>query len=435
MLVPTRRFWWLFCAGVPLALVGALIPGFEMVVIPYDLLLFVLLILSGIYRRRTLSLFITRRFDPVLSVRVPNTIQLEVHNDGEDVTGFLRDEAPQEFESSEREFRLDAKSGSDQIIHYSVRPHERGGFFFKGTFVRALAPLGLCFVQLKPATEQPVRVYPNVKAIKEFDLLKQRGRLNLIGVRKSRIKGLGTEFESLREYNEDDFRRIDWKTTARRGKLVVRDYEQERNQAVIVCLDIGRHMLSEVQGVKKLDHALDACLMLLHAASVSGDQVGLLVFADVVRRYLPPRKGRNQNGAILDAVHGLSAEPVESNYSGAFSYLATRWKRRSLVVVFTDAEDEQGAESIVTAIAPLARRHLLMVVRVSDPRLKELVDSPIRTTKEMYDKSAALWYANDRKRAESKLSSFGIHSIDSEPQDLSAALVSAYLRVKETSAL
>lgn len=435
MIVPTARFWWLAALGIPLALLGAWVPGLESAVLPYDLLITLIMVGTGLWGRSNFSLIVRRRFDPVLSVRVPNTIKLDVENEGAELKGRLRDEPARGFAAKGSEFDVRLRSEEERTYQYSVTPQERGSDFFRGTFVRILAPLGLCWVQIRPSTEQPVRVYPNVQAIKEFDLLKQRGRLNLMGIRKSRIKGLGTEFESLREYNEDDFRRIDWKTTARRGKLVVRDYEQERNQAVIVCLDVGRRMLSEVDGVRKLDHALDSCLMLLHAAAVAGDQVGLLVFGDAVKRYIPPRKGRNHNGVILEAVHSLTAEPVESNYSGSFSYLATRWKRRSLVVVFSDAEDAEQAADLVTALAPLARRHLIMVVRVSDPRLKELTGMSIQSEEDLYRKSAAIWYSNDRRKAESRLSSMGIHSIDSEPQDLSAALVSAYLRVKETSAL
>lgn len=257
----------------------------------------------------------------------------------------------------------------------------------------------------------------------------------MMGVRRARIKGLGTEFESLRDYNEDDYRRIDWKTTARRGKLVVREYEQERNQAVIVCLDIGRAMLSEVEGVKKLDHALDASLMLLHAAAVAGDQVGLLVFGENVKRYIPPRKGRSQNGIILEAVHGLEAEPASTNYAAAFAYLASRWKRRSLIIVFTDAEDQGQANEIARGLAAVSRRHLLMLVRVSDPRIKELLTAPVAADEDLYRKAATLWYSAERRKGEAVFKLANVQNIEAEPQDLSTALVSAYLHVKEVSAL
>lgn len=403
--------------------------------LPYNLLLFVgLLATAWIAKKRSLVSF-KRSINPVLSVRVPNAVNAVIVNEGAAATLRLRDEPPSNMDSDATEFTVELQEDDEKEVRYLVIPRERGSDYFRGTFVRYLAPGGLCWVHSRLATEQPVRVYPNVQAIREFELLKQRGRLSMMGIRKSRIKGLGTEFESLRDYNDDDFRRIDWKTTARRGKLVVRDFEQERNQVVIVCLDIGRKMLGEVGGVRKMDHALDACLMLLHAASLEGDQVGLLVYGDRVRRYLPPRKGRNQGGAILEAAHALVADPVESNPKRAFSYLASRWKRRSLLVVFTDAESTDESEELVSALGPLARRHLIMVVRVADPRLKELVAAPMCDDRSFYQRSAAYWYTVERKRAGSQLSIFGIQNIDAEPQELTTTLVSAYLHIKATSAL
>ena len=254
-----------------------------------------------------------------------------------------------------------------------------------------------------------------------------------MGVRKSRVKGLGTEFESLREYNDDDYRTIDWKSTARTGKLVVKNFEQERNQAVIVCLDFGRHMLAEVEGRRKLDYALDSALMLLHTAERHGDQVGLLLFNDTVNRYIAPKRGRAQVSAILDSVYGIQAEPVQPNYEASFSYLSARWKRRSLVVVFTDAENESQASELASSLSVLRKRHLLMVVRVADPRLRELMKQDIRDEDDLYLRTSAHWYFSDRKKADSALTAVGIESLEAEPEDLSAALVSAYLRVKERS--
>jgi uncharacterized protein (DUF58 family) len=297
-------------------------------------------------------------------------------------------------------------------------------------------PLGLVEREFKLQTEQPLRVYPNVLALREFDLLKQKGRLNQVGIRRSRARGLGTEFESLREYAEgDDYRKIDWKATARRSKLVVRQYEQERNQSVIVCIDIGRHMLSEIDGVPKLDYAMDAVLMLTHAASVAGDMVGLLVYADNVRRYIPPRKGRNQVGFIIEALHDLVAEPVESDPTAAFAYLATRWKRRSLVIAFGGAADAEEAKAVCVSFSPIARHHIALLASVSDPGLRECVDRPVENSDDLYKKAASLFFYSDLKLASSILSGAGIHNVDAEPQDLAATLVSFYFMVKERSLL
>lgn len=383
------------------------------------------------------NLRVKRRFDPVLSVRVPNHITVTLENDGlESLVGRVREEPPPGFAASKQVFPLKLAPGESTEVDYRVTPPIRGSDIFRGTYVRLLCPFGLVEREFKLPTEEPVRVYPNVLALREFDLLKQKGKLRELGIRKSRMRGLGTEFESLRDYAlGDDFRKLDWKATARRGKLTIRQYEQERNQPVILCIDIGRRMLSEVNGIPKLDHALDSLLMLCHAASVAGDQVGLLVYSDRVLRYIPPRKGRNQIGFVIEAIHDLMAEPVESDPLTAFSYLASRWKRRTLIVNFTDVEDADEAKALATALSPLSRHHLLLLARVADPRLKEMVTADLTELSDLYKKAAALMLVDDRKLAGSTLDSFGVHSLESEPQDLAAALVSFYFMVKEKSLL
>jgi uncharacterized protein (DUF58 family) len=157
----------------------------------------------------------------------------------------------------------------------------------------------------------------------------------------------------------------------------------------------------------------------------------VLVFNDMVKRWVAPRKGRLQIAAILDTIHGLHAEAVQTNYLKAISYMASRWKRRSLVVLFTDAETREDAQDVVAALGPIARRHLLFVVRVMDPRVRELQNQELTDERDMYDRAAALLYARDRREAEMMLSSAGYTSIEAEPEELSAKLVNAYLRVKE----
>jgi uncharacterized protein (DUF58 family) len=411
-------------------------PGLEWAVVPYNLGLLALVLATTRWVPSKGSIRVTRKHDPVLSVRASNAVVLELENDGPiDAVGRLRDEVPPSFEASGNESAVALRPGRTAEIRYHVTPKVRGSDYFRGTFLRFDAPLGLAIVERKLQTEQPVRVYPNVLALREFDLLRQTGRLNLLGIRRARTRGLGMEFNSLRDYNEDDYRRIDWKATARRGRLVVREYEQEKSQPVIVCLDAGRRMLPEVSGASKLDHALDAALLLMHAAQVAGDQVGLLTFNDAVRRYVPPRKSRSQAGVLIEAMHDLRAEPVESGYIESFGYLAGRWKRRTLIVVFTDVEDEKQAKALAGSLGPLVRRHLVFVVRVADPRMKELHELALDDDRALYRKAAALWVGADRRRADGALQAAGLNTIEAEPQDLAAALVSAYLRVKESSAL
>ena len=383
------------------------------------------------------SISVTRKYDPVLSVRAWNKVLVRVENDGpETVSVIVRDEPPLPFQGERRDVELHIPPSDHRQFEYIIRPLERGSESFRGTFIRLRSPLGLTYKQVRLKTEQAVRIYPNILALREFDLLRQRGRLRDIGIRRSRFRGLGSDFESLRQYTEgDDFRKIDWKATARKGDLVVRQFEQERNQVVIVCIDIGRLMLSEVNGVRKLDHILDSLLMLANAATLAGDLIGLLVFADNVRRFLPPRKGHSQLALFIEACHDLVAEPVQSDFAGAMAYLSRRWTRRSLLVTFTDCDEPDRATELLGAYVPVARRHLALLCRISDPRLDELESASTRSERQMYSKAAAGLLGTERRQALSTLTSAGVHVLDAEPQNLAANLVNYYFVVKERSLL
>lgn len=434
-MVPTPRLWALFALGIPVAALAGWI-GSPVLALAYNAVLIAVAVATSRLAPAS-ALSVTRSFDPVLSVRVRNRIRLKVENTGAVPARFrLRDEPPIGCDAEANEAEFDVPAGAERQIDYWVTPHQRGSDFFRGTFLRLHCPLGLVQRQVRLRTEQPVRIYPNVLALREFDLLKQKGKLNQMGIRRARSRGLGTEFESLREYTQgDDYRKIDWKASARRGKLIVRQYEQERSQSVILAVDIGRLMLAEAEGVPKLDHVLNSLLMLAHAAAIAGDQVGLLVYSDVVHRYLPPGKGRGRLGTIIEATHNLLAEPVESDPVAAFAYLATRWKRRSLLVCFSDAADELDARTLATAIGPLSRRHLILAARVGDPKLRELTERPIATSDDLFRKAGALLVQEDRQKVPTALQATGIHSLEAEPEDLSAALVSFYFDVKERSLL
>lgn len=412
-------------------------PGFESLLIPYNAILFLLLVGTSRLVPRLSSLAVERVTDPVLSVRVANLVRLRLENRGDlPVRARVRDEAPAGYVVDRREFSVSLSPGEQAELRYHVTPPQRGIAFFPGTFVEFRAPLGLAVVRHRLPTEARVDVYPDVLALREFDLLRQRGRLDRMGIRRSRRKGLSTEFESLREYRPgDDYRRIDWKSTARRGKLVVREFEQERSQPVIVCLDCGRGMLGEVEGTSKLDHVLNAALLLLHAAASRNDLIGLLAFSDIVRCYLPPERGRDRVRAVLRAVHDLEAEPVETNFVRAFSYLSARWKRRSLLVVMTDADEAEGAGALAEVLRPLRSRHLVYVVRVGDPRIRELVAREPCEVEDLYKKAGAIWYISQRKRADGALKSAGLQTLEAEPDELASALVGAYWEVKEAARL
>lgn len=425
-------FFVLLSVSLALSLLGTVDGRFLLLIWPYNAVLIVVALLSYASAPAHHNLRVERKMDKVLSVNTENLVRLLVTNESDQpVRCRLRDEPPEGFEADTQEFVVTLPPWERMELRYHVTPKERGTFVFRDTFFESVGMMGLAARRATLKTRQPVTVYPNVLALRKFDLLKQRGHLREIGVRRSRLKSLGTEFESLREYVlGDDYRRIDWKATARRSKLVVREYEAERNQSVILMLDYGRLMLAEVEGRLKLDHVLDATLLLGNAVVNANDQLGLLLFADMVERWLPPRRGKGQLGNVLQTIHALQAQPIASDMPAAVNYLAARWKRRSLIITFTELDQTEAAKALLPALAPLAKTHLCLVVTVKDPRTGALARS-----EDLFEATAAQLLEEERETVAYYLRQAGVRTLDAEPQDLAVALVNYYLDVKATAQL
>jgi uncharacterized protein (DUF58 family) len=434
--VLTRKFWILVAVGIPLIGIANMISmGWLLYV--YNGFLALAALISFALGPNSKNLFFRRRMDAVLSVRARNRIRIELELDGiNDLSGEIRDEIPATFEGFSVQTKFKMKSGSKFSHDYFTVPPDRGDEYFRATFLRLNCPLGLVQKQIQLNTEQPIKVYPNILALREFNLLNQKGRLREAGVRKSRLRGMGTEFESLRDYAlGDDFRKIDWKATARRGKVIVREFEIEKNQAVMICIDCGRHMLAEVGGIRKLDLVLDSVLMLIQSALLAGDNVGLIAYGADVIKYIPAKKGQRQMGILLNAMHDLIAEPLESDPVRAFSYLSARHKKRSLLIHFTAMEERDRAREIIQSFGPMARGHISLLGIIDDPKFRELLRAKPDTSTKLFQFASAYYLTEESRQAAAMLRSAGINILSSEPQELAADLVNFYLDVKSRGKL
>ncbi len=337
---------------------------------------------------------------------------------------------------NDRPLRFELEPNSRHALTYHLRPFARGDYDFGDIYMRVHGRLGMINRLTRINAGLRVAVYPNLRDAARYGLLARRGRLGQAGIRKARLQGAGREFESLRDYQPDDeMRRIDWKATARRGELVSRQYEVERSQNVMLVLDVGRTMLALVDGVQKLDYAINAALMLTYAAVESEDNVGLLVFADTVQAFLPPRKGRAQIHAIIEALHNAHADLVEPDYANALAFLQARFRRRSLMVCFTDLWDPDSSRMTIAELASLQPRHVVAAVTLMDTNLQRMADQSPPTLADAYEKTVAVQTLNDRQRALAALRGRGVLIVDSPAEKLSADLVNRYLEVKEQSRL
>ena len=317
-----------------------------------------------------------------------------------------------------------------------VRPLRRGVGSGGVLDVRALGPLGLAWRQGRLTLPWQVTVYPNLIAASLRALPIQAARRREAGLRSVRRPGEGRLFEGLREWVPgDDTRIIDWKATARRGKPIARQYEDERRQQVLLAIDAGRLLTAEIDGVARLEAVIDAALHLAHAAVEHDDNIGLLVFADTIQRFVAPGRGRRALRAVLEGLAAAEGRLVESDYPAAFRHLAARSRKRALTVLFTDVVDRTASDALVAHAATLRPRHLPLAVTLRDPALEALATARPSTTGEAYERAAAEELLGAREAALADMRSRGVMVLDVLPGAASAAVVERYGWLKRRGVL
>ena len=316
-------------------------------------------------------------------------------------------------------------------FRYHVRPARRGDYRFGDLNLRWWGVLGLTIRQARYAASADVKVYPNLLDVRKYELLVRRAKLTEMGLRQTRQLGAGTQFERLREYQPDDeFRKIDWKATARRGKPISREFESERSQNIMALLDLGRLMRSRVGDMAKLDYAVNAALMLSFVASTRGDRAGLMTFADGVKHYLAPRSGRGQFYRMLAMLYAVESQPVEADYARALAYFGAKQKKRSLVVIFTDLASGPSAKSLFAQVARLRPRHLPLLVAISDPDVVELAKQYPRDSAGVYQRMIAEQTLDQRAIVLGSFRQHGVLTLDVPANQLTIAVVNRYLELK-----
>jgi uncharacterized protein (DUF58 family) len=318
----------------------------------------------------------------------------------------------------------------------AVRPSRRGRFLPSEVVVRVEGPLGLMARQGRRRLPGVLRVYPPFDSRDEAELRVNKARILEVGLRSAQGRGGGTEFDSMREYGVDDeFRRIDWAATARSGKPIVRTYRAERNQTVLLLLDSGRTMAGRVADVPRLDHAMDAVMMLTSLATRLGDRAGLVAFDREVRAVVGPGHARDQLSRVTEAMYQLEPLLVESDYRGAFAETLARFRRRAMLVVLTELAEQAVSETLLPALPLIARDHLVVVASVADPEVRGWALATPVEPGAAYRKAAAVAALADRRRTVARLRGLGAVVVDAPPGRLAPDLADAYLRVKATGRL
>jgi len=317
-----------------------------------------------------------------------------------------------------------------------ILPRERGRTRAGAAFVWIESPLGLVRRRMRVGVASDLRVVPDTSAIDRAGDLVQRRRLIDAGLRRVRRRGSGTDFESLREYaGGDPFRAIDWNATARRGKLMVAQYEVERSQHIVIAVDAGRLMMPRLGDRRKLDYAVSAGLGIAALAGRAADRVGFYAFAARTLASIAPGTGAQHAAALSAALGDLAPRFEESDYENAALELRRRCRKRSLIVIFTDLFDPVASSAVLSALALLAPRHLVLVVLMNDAAIGEAREQPPQTVRDVYRAGVATALAAERARAVAGLRRRGIGVIDVPARDLTLALLDAYVDAKSRGLL
>ncbi|MBN1591101.1 MAG: DUF58 domain-containing protein [Pirellulales bacterium] len=375
---------------------------------------------------------VDRQTRHVSSLRKPHPVAIVVNNHSR--RGYriaIRDAVAAELHPEPDRFNLKLPGGSKTTLDYRLCAARRGAFELSGVHVRVRSRLGFWQRLLVYPCETKLSVYPDMQQLGQYALLARTDRLNLLGVRRVRRVGQDHDFERLRDYTVDDnYKHIDWRSTARRRKLTVKDFQTSQSQRIIFLVDCGRMMTNEAVGLSLLDHGLNALLMLSYVALRQGDSVGLIAFSDAVHRFVPARGGMSQMNRLLHASFDRFPELVESRYDLAFRYLASHCRKRSLVVLLSNVIDEVNAKAIERYLANLVGRHLPLGVLLRDRRMFEAVESPSPENANLWRSAAAAEILTWRHQVLTDLQAKGVLMLDVLPENMTAPLVNRYLEVK-----
>jgi uncharacterized protein (DUF58 family) len=422
-----------------LALVGVLVVGFLLPsgwgLLAWAALLATVIVIDLVLAGSVRALVLVRAGD--LSVRLGEraTVTLLVTNpSARRVRGLLRDAWPPSAGAETTRHPVDVPPGERRRVDTVLHPTRRGDRPAYRVTVRSVGPLGIAARQGSHAVPWRVRVLPPFSSRRHLPAKLERLR-QLDGRSAAMIRGPGTEFDSLREYVVgDDVRSIDWRASARAADVMVRTWRPERDRRILLVLDTGRTSAARVGDAPRLDAAMDAALLLAALASRAGDRVDLLAYDRRVRSRVEGEAASSLLPALVQAMAPLDPVLVETDYAGMVATVLARSARRSLVVLLSALDPAPVEEGLMPVLAPLVRRHTVILASVGDPRVGQLAGGR-GDAESVYGAAAAARAGLDRRRVAEALERRGVEVVDAPPDALPPQLSDRYLALKAAGRL
>jgi uncharacterized protein (DUF58 family) len=399
----------------------------------WDGLLLLVFLADWLRLPRPRQLTVRREWRSALSISVNSPLSLSIVNQsGVDLQIKAFDHLPPStwHEIKPASLNVPGRTTGSALLDYV--PGTRGDLRTGKVFLRYRSVLQMAERWAIADLEQTVRVYPNFEHARKSAVYLARSRQIELQMRMMRLRGMGSDFESLREYREgDELRNVCWTAAARRGKLVSKTFRVERSQAVWIVLDCGRLMRARTDGYSKLDRAVDAALCLAQLALYSGDRVGLLAYGRAVNQRIVPGRGAAQMRHIVEQLAVIHEEVPEADHVRAAASLLTMQKQRGLIVWISDLAESAMTPEVIEAAGQMLSRHLLLFTVIAQPELKQQARLNPVSAPDMYEVVAAQEMVYRRELLLGRLRERGALCMEVEPSRVSAAILNQYLAVKE----
>lgn len=378
------------------------------------------------------SIVVERVAPDVVGLGDPAEVRYRVRSSWPSVARVeLFDEFPPAIDRDHSARRGDVSAQEDWSYDVAITGTTRGKFALGAVSLRVRTPLGLLARIVHADVGGDVVVVPSLANVRRFRLLAMQHRLSDAGVRALKQRGEGNAFAGLREYSPgDDPRLVDWKATARHQHLITREQTVERSQTVVCMIDSGRAMTQLAGRFSRFEHVLSATLLLSDVAATAGDRVGMIAFDDEVRAYVAPQRGAAALRALRTTMSGLDATLTEPDYASAFRLLATRQRRRALVVFFTDVIESRAARAFIAYAGRAAQRHAVVIVAMQNEALLAAARPSTEGALALFRSAAAEELIHERTEALARMRRAGLTVLDVAPSKMAVAVVNRYLEVK-----
>ncbi len=436
---PSRRVIWIAWGTVIAAMIAFAFPMITRLMSAVWLLVLLLGALDYLSLRKEMTtLEVDVKTPDIVARGRLFTVQITVHRMFfRTCESDVHHDVPYECDPNLHEANSSWKGLEPWIVETEFRIHTRGRYDFGSVWLRCKGRFGVLEAQRQFPRSDSIRVFPETYLESER-LLKDAGaRVELLDkVVRERQHGVGTEFESLTEFREgDDPRRIDWRSSSRHRRLIVRRHQIERHRDIVVIVDSGRLMAADHRGMTKLDAGIDAGLLIAKVALASGDRCGFALFDVDVRGYVPPRSGSPALKAIQERVYDIQTRWMESDFSQMFATLQQRQPKRSLIVVISDILDMQTTERFRSSLQQLTKRHIVLFAALKTPLLHAVMEEPPENLQTAWKSALAYRLLDQRDEALESLRKSGVYVLDVLPENLGAKLINDFLELRSRNLL